>query len=136
MIKRHIVLAEDAEETRKTFGAILRKAGYEVSEAKDGGEALREIIAVQKSGSKVDLLLTDLWMDGLDGLQLLDQLAKLHTYIPTLVMTGHSDKDVVIELMRRGCLDYIEKPFGATELLQHIASIFKRVQDQNQPPPE
>jgi DNA-binding NtrC family response regulator len=129
--KTHILLVEDAEETRKTFGAILRKAGYDVTEAQDGGVALREIIALQKTPRKVDLLLTDLWMENLDGLQLLDQLDKMRMRVPTLVMTGNSDKEVVVELMRRGCLDYIEKPFGATELLQHLAAILKKL-DQDQ----
>jgi DNA-binding NtrC family response regulator len=128
MAKKHILLVEDAEETRKTFAAILRKAGYEITEARDGGEALREILAVQKTPRKVDLLLTDLWMDNLDGLQLLDQLEKMRIRVPTLVMTGNSDKEVVVELMRRGCLDYIEKPFGATELLQHLAGIIKKLE--------
>ena len=48
MTKKHILLAEDAEETRKTFATILRKAGYDVTEAKDGSDALRGIIALTK----------------------------------------------------------------------------------------
>jgi DNA-binding NtrC family response regulator len=132
MTKKHILLAEDAEATRKTFAAILLKAGYDVTEARDGAEALREIIAAQKTSHKVDILLTDLWMDNLDGLQLLDQLDKMRLRLPTIAMTGDSDKEVVVELMRKGCLDYIEKPFGATELLQHLASIVKKL-DQDYP---
>jgi len=71
-------------------------------------------------------------MDNLDGLQLLDQLDKMRLRLPTIAMTGDSDKEVVVELMRKGCLDYIEKPFGATELLQHLASIVKKL-DQDYP---
>lgn len=130
--KYHILLVEDAEETRKTFAAILRRAGYDITEARDGGEALREIIALQKTPRKVDILLTDLWMENLDGLQLLDQLDKMRMHVPTLVMTGNSDKDVVIELMRKGCLDYIEKPFGGTELLQHLAALIKKLEQEQQ----
>jgi len=128
MTKKHILLAEDAEETRKTFATILRKAGYDVTEAKDGSDALREIISAHKTPHKVDLLLTDLWMDNLDGLQLLDQLDKMRMRLPTVAMTGSSDKEVVVELMRRGCQDYIEKPFSATELLQHLANIVKKLE--------
>ena len=71
-------------------------------------------------------------MDNLDGLQLLDQLDKMRMRVPTVAMTGSSDKEVVVELMRRGCQDYIEKPFSATELLQHLAGIVKKL-EQNPP---
>ncbi len=125
MKKTHILLAEDAEQTRATFAAILRKAGYEVTEAADGREALAQMIATQKTSNKVDLLITDIRMEGLDGLQLIDQLAKLQIQVPTLAITGYGDKDVIIELLRKGCSEYIEKPFEAMELLKSVANILR-----------
>lgn len=128
---KHIILAEDTEQTRTTFATVLRKAGYEVTEAKDGQEALRHILARRKDNKPVDLLITDIWMDGLNGLQLTDQLAKLGLNLPILAITGYGDKELVIELMRRGCQDYVEKPFEAVELLECVAKLFKKIE---QPP--
>jgi sigma-B regulation protein RsbU (phosphoserine phosphatase) len=125
---KHIVLAEDAAETRNTFVTILRKAGYEVTPACDGREALATIMEMQQQNQSVDLLITDIKMAGLDGLQLTEQLAKMSIRIPTLAMTGYGNKEIVIELMRRGVMEYIEKPFEAVEMLECVAKIFKRVE--------
>jgi DNA-binding NtrC family response regulator len=127
MANKRILLAEDTEQTRITFGAILRKAGYDVVAVADGREALSKILTLEKETNQADLLITDIRMAGLDGLQLADQLDKLRIRIPILAMTGYGDKDLVVELMRRGCLEYIEKPFEAIELLECVARIFKKV---------
>ena len=127
MANKRILLAEDTEQTRITFGTILRKAGYDVVALADGREALSKILTLEKENNQADLLITDIRMAGLDGLQLADQLDKLRIRIPILAMTGYGDKDLVVELMRRGCLEYIEKPFEAIELLECVARIFKKV---------
>ncbi len=133
MSGKRILLAEDTEQTRVTFGAILKKAGYEVIAVADGREALSKILTFEKENNQVDLLITDIRMSGLDGLQLADQLDKLRIRIPILAMTGYGDKELVVELMRLGCLEYIEKPFEAVELLECVARIYKKI-GQRAPP--
>jgi DNA-binding NtrC family response regulator len=131
--KKHILLAEDAEQTRLTFSIVLKKAGYEVTAVEDGVAALSEIMKKKDGPDKVNLLITDVWMDRLNGLELMDQLTKLELRIPMLAMTGFGDKDLVLELMRRGCTEYIEKPFEGVELLKCVAKLFEKAEhDQKQ----
>ena len=126
-MKKHILLAEDAEPTRVAYVAILERAGYEVTAVEDGRKALSAMMLAQKGPKKVDLLITDIKMDGLDGLQLVDQLKKLQIHVPVMAITGYGDKTLVIELMRRGCNDYIEKPFESVELLKAVANLLRNV---------
>ena len=122
----HIVMAEDADGTRLTFAAVLRKAGYKVSLARNGKEALELIRKGMGTADVVNLLVTDIWMEELDGLQLMDALAAQAIKLPVLAMTGYGDKDLMLQLMKKGCADYIEKPFGSAELLNHVKEILSR----------
>lgn len=126
--KKHIMLAEDQETTRTTFTSVLQRAGYEVTPVPDGRIALSKILALEKEGRQIDLLITDIRMEGLDGLQLTDQLEKLRIRVPVLAITGYGDKDLVVELMRHGCSDYLEKPFEAMELLEKVAKVFRKIE--------
>lgn len=128
MAEKHIVLVDDEAETRRTFAIALRAAGYMVTEAENGRIALKQIAAVQNEEQTIDLLVTDIWMEELDGLQLIDQINKLGLHIPVLAITGYGDKETVIELMQRGCSDYLEKPFESTEFLAHVAKILEKTE--------
>jgi sigma-B regulation protein RsbU (phosphoserine phosphatase) len=124
-MSKHILLAEDEEQTRTTFAMILRKASYTVTTAVDGSDALSQLMVLQKGDTPVDLLITDIKMQGLSGVQLIEQLAKLDIKVPILAITGYGDKELVIELMRLGCKEYVEKPFEAVELLERVAGLFR-----------
>ena len=63
-------------------------------------------------------------MDGLDGMQLVDQLARLQIDIPIVAMTGYGTRDTFKELLQLGCKACIEKPFEAADLLQQITLAF------------
>jgi len=122
----HILLAEDTEQTRLTFSMVLQSAGYEVTAVEDGRKALDQILALKDTPNKIDLLITDIRMSGLDGLSLLHELTRRKAQVPTLAITGFSDKDVLVELMRNGCQEYIEKPFEACELLEAVEKIIRK----------
>lgn len=122
----HILMAEDADGTRLTFAAVLRKAGYRVSLARNGREALELIQKSIDTNDAVNLLVTDIWMEELDGLQLMDELMRKGVKLRVLAMTGYGDKDLMLQLMKKGCSDYIEKPFGSAELLDHVKEILSR----------
>jgi len=122
----HILLAEDTEQTRLTFSMVLQSAGYEVTAVEDGRKALDQILALKDTPNKIDMLITDIRMSGLDGLSLLHELTRRKAQVPTLAITGFSDKDVLVELMRNGCQEYIEKPFEACELLEAVEKIIRK----------
>jgi len=128
MDPKHILLAEDEQYVRVSLSAILKKAGYEVTTVEDGREALEKIIAAIDSSRPVDLLLTDIRMPGISGVELIDELERLNIVIPILVITGYGDKELIIHLMRKGCADYIDKPFDPEELLERLPPIFEKTE--------
>jgi len=112
-----ILLAEDEEGVLKMTTGILRKMGYHVLPARDGHEALR--LSAHFNGH-IDLLLTDVMMPGMTGLELAQSMARLRPSTQTLFMSGYSE-----EMMRqyhvKGSLDpLLRKPFASHELLSAV----------------
>ncbi len=124
--RKHIFLVEDELHLRQTLILILRNAGYRVTSAEDGNEAWSQLLNLKKKSEKVDLLVTDIQMPGLSGIQLIDELEKLNIKLPSLVITGYGDKETVIELMRRGCSEYIDKPFEPSEFLKRVSIVLEK----------
>ncbi len=126
MSGKHILVAEDEEYVRLSLSIILRKSGYRVTVAENGRKALEKVIKLRKTAQPLDLLITDIQMPSLSGLELIDELEKQGITLPVLAITGYGDKTLVVELMRRGCVDYIDKPFEPQELLDRLDRIFKK----------
>lgn len=124
-MKKHIFLLDDDDEILNTFAMILRKAGYEVTPENNGEEALSRLLTLQESSSPIDLLITDVHMEGFNDLEWIDQLLKLPVKVPILAISGTSDIQMAIQLTKSGITDYIEKPCTADELLQYVAKILK-----------
>ncbi len=85
----------------------LREAGFTPLTASVGQEALA--ILEQQA---VDLLISDLMMPGMDGLELIEQVHTRHPGLPIIVLTGHGSVESAVEAMRRGAYDYLEKPYN------------------------
>ncbi len=124
MSGKHILLAEDEEQVRYSLTAILKKAGYNVTAAGNGREALEKITQLKADSDLPDLLLTDIKMPEMSGIELMDALEKQGIPVPVFAITGYGDKETVVELLRRGCRDYIDKPFDPKELLGRLPRIF------------
>ncbi|MDX2030449.1 MAG: sigma-54 dependent transcriptional regulator [Blastocatellia bacterium] len=89
---------------------------YDVKTASSGQEALRSF-----RNENFDLVLTDLKMAGMDGIQLLSELSQLDSSTPVILMTAHGSVDTVKEALRGGAVDYLEKPLDRDKLLEVIA---------------
>ncbi len=118
--RAHILVADDEVHTRRTLSLLLEEAGYKVSVASDGGAALNQIHRCRAEGGKIDLLLLDVQMPVMTGTELLDALNGLEEPLPVLVITGHGDRKTLVELIRAGCTDYLDKPFGPEELMEGV----------------
>lgn len=127
MSGKHILVAEDEEHVRYSLTAILKKAGYNVTAAEDGHEALKKITELKAHSDMPDLLLTDIKMPGMSGIELIDALEKQGIMLPVFAITGYGDKETVVELLRRGCCDYIDKPFDPKDLLNRLLPVFDRL---------
>jgi DNA-binding NtrC family response regulator len=95
---------------------------YDVSIASSGQEALRRF-----RGERFDLVLTDLKMSGMDGIQLLNELSQVESATPVILMTAHGSIDSVKEALRGGAFDYLEKPLDRNKLLSVIRDAVSRM---------
>ena len=123
--RKHILLADDEPGFRFSAGLALRIAGYRVTEAEDGMDALDGLIRLKEEGTPVDLLVTDLRMPNLSGTELVDALRRHGVPVPVFVVSGCGDPEALRELSAAGCVEYMEKPFQPPELVERIRSILE-----------
>lgn len=106
-----ILVVDDEENVRITTAAILEQEGYTVDTASDGHEALSKV----RQGD-IDLVLTDLRMEGLDGSALLQELCSSYPNVVTVVLTGYASIESSIDALRCGVYDYLVKPCVVDDL--------------------
>jgi FixJ family two-component response regulator len=121
--QRHIILAEDETHARTTLALIFKKAGYKVTAVEDGQKTFALLQDAHHKDEVPDLLLTDFQMPGLNGIELSDELKKDNIVLPILVITGFGNKEMVFQRKRKGCNDFIEKPFEQTAVLYSVNEI-------------
>ena len=113
--KAHILVVDDEPNVRKVLGALLEQAGYVATLAKDGNEALALVRARDP-----DVLISDLKMPGMDGLELLRALQKEFPEIPVVLLTAHGTIEAAVEAMKHGAFDFLTKPFEKDRVLEVI----------------
>ncbi|HEX4693753.1 sigma-54 dependent transcriptional regulator [Sphingomonas sp.] len=113
-----ILVVDDEQDIRELVAGVLQDEGYETRAAGDSDAALDAIATRRPS-----LVLLDVWLQGsrLDGLDLLDEIKRRDPSIPVLVISGHGNIDTAVAAIRRGAVDFIEKPFNADRLLLMVA---------------
>src|SRR5262245_23123282 len=109
--KRTVLIADDEANMRKVLAAMLRREGYEVITVSDGSEAL-DIMR----RTRVDVLLTDLRMPKVDGMELLKRVLEEFEGVPVVMLTAHGTVDTAVGAMKLGAFDYLSKPFDNDEL--------------------
>lgn len=113
----NILLIEDDRSTASALEKVLRADGYSVNVSMRGDEGL-----TQARNQPFDLVITDLRLPGLTGLDLIAQLHAAKPKLPIIMMTAHGTTETAIEAMKLGACDYLVKPFEADELLALTAS--------------
>jgi two-component system, cell cycle response regulator len=111
-----ILIVDDDELVRMTLSVLVGSFGYHCLVSGDGVEAL----AVLKS-TKVDLVLTDIVMPGMDGLELLGRIHQQHPDTDVIVSTGYHEKASYAEVIKAGAIDFIKKPIDQAELEAKLA---------------
>jgi two-component system NtrC family response regulator len=110
-----ILIVDDEKNYLLVLSAVLEEEGYEVLTALSGPEALE----TQKS-SDVDLVLTDMKMPGMDGIELLERIKVYDPDLPVIMMTAHGTVDKAVEAMQKGAYSYILKPFENERLILYV----------------
>jgi CheY-like chemotaxis protein/anti-sigma regulatory factor (Ser/Thr protein kinase) len=119
-----ILVVDDSSVDRHLAGAIVQKLeGYRAAFAANGREAL-DAVARQAP----DLVLTDLLMPEMDGLQLVEALRKDYPTVPVVLMTGHGSEDIAIQALRRGAASYVPKKSLARDLPETLEQVLSAAQ--------
>ena len=114
-----ILIVDDEQNMRVALFEALSRNGHEVAVAENGQMAL-EMIARQPP----ELVITDIKMPGMDGLELLRQVKALRPELPVVIMTGFATVDTAVEAMKQGAFDYLLKPFPVEVIEETVARVF------------
>lgn len=108
----NILIIDDEKAIRKTLTEILSYEGYKIDEAGDGEEGLKKF-----SEKAYDLVLCDIKMPKLDGIEFLEKAKTVNPDIPVIMISGHGNIDTAVEAVKKGAFDYISKPPDLNRLL-------------------
>lgn len=121
--KGHVLLAEDDRELRDLLGWALRAWGYRVSEVQDGAELLDRLTTARAAGDDVDIVITDVRMPKVGGLEALGWLQEFGSALPAVVITGFGDRNLHAEAKRLGAWAVLDKPFDLEALGAVVAAL-------------
>jgi putative nucleotidyltransferase with HDIG domain len=113
MPDQHILVVDDETAVRDTVCSILTQAGYECLPVSSGRDAL----SILRSNEDISIVLSDLIMEGMDGLTMLSRMKQEHPEIPVVMVTAVHDISVALAAIRNGAYDYLLKPFEKEQLL-------------------
>jgi DNA-binding NtrC family response regulator len=116
-----ILIIDDEVHLRRNLQILLSRAGYTVVTAMDGAEGLQCL-----QHTRFDVVLTDLVMDGKDGLEMLECLVACDSRTPVIVTTGYASAALADEAFCRGARDYITKPFQLEVIKSAIARALEK----------
>lgn len=108
----NILIIDDEKSIRKTLTEILSYEGYKIDEAGDGEEGL-----IKFSEKIYDVVLCDIKMPKLDGIEFLDKAKAINPDVPVIMISGHGNLDTAVEAVKKGAFDYISKPPDLNRLL-------------------
>jgi DNA-binding NtrC family response regulator len=117
-----ILIVDDEQRQREIYHDILEGEGYEAATAPSGEAALKLL-----AGRRFDLVITDLNLTGMTGVQLLSEILSADPTVAVVLITGYPSIQSAIEATKRGVYQYLEKPVDRDRLLEVVESVFKRL---------
>ncbi|MGD0281167.1 MAG: sigma-54 dependent transcriptional regulator [Dissulfurispiraceae bacterium] len=123
MTKEVIMIVDDEEGIRESLSGIFEDEGYEVMVAASGEEAL-DIIREHMP----DILLLDVWLPGMDGLETMSRIKEIDNNLPVIVISGHGNIELAVKAIRLGAYDFLEKPLS----LEKVLIVTKRALEKKQ----
>jgi two-component system, NtrC family, nitrogen regulation response regulator NtrX len=128
MAKSRILVIDDESAIRDSLKMTLEYEGYEFLGAATGQEGLA---LIEREGP--DLVLLDVKMPGMDGLEVLDRIRAMNEALPVVVVSGHGTISTAVEATKKGAFDFIEKPFASDRVLVSLRNALdqRRLRDEN-----
>jgi DNA-binding NtrC family response regulator len=109
-MKQKILIVEDEDKLRRVIQLQLAQAGFDVEQARTAEEALPLL-------DRADLILTDLRLPGMSGLEMLGLIQRQNAHAPVVMMTAHGSIETAVEAMKSGAVDFLLKPFSLDHLM-------------------
>ncbi|MGB3296288.1 MAG: response regulator [Phormidesmis sp.] len=113
-----ILVADDEKSIRLTVSQALASQGYEVATAVDGSTAIDQL-----KETPADLLLLDIQMPGMDGIEVLQKAMAQQPSLKVIMISAHGSLDNAVEAMKLGAVDYLQKPFTPSELRELVGRV-------------
>lgn len=137
MSKGSILIVDDERSILDSLEGILADEGYRVMKAENGAQAMNLI-----KGANPDLVLLDIWMPGMDGIETLQAIHEFRKDVEVIVMSGHGNIESAVKATKLGAFDYIEKPLSLDSVIQTVNEAIsqQRLQKEEkvrrEPPPQ
>jgi DNA-binding NtrC family response regulator len=116
-----ILIIDDERSIRKTLTEILTYEGYKIEEASDGEEGLKKF-----KEKNYDLVLCDIKMPKLDGIEFLERAKEINADVPVIIISGHGNIETAVDAVKKGAFDYISKPPDLNRLLITLRNAMER----------
>jgi two-component system, LuxR family, response regulator FixJ len=121
-----VFLVDDNDAFRQSTQWLLSSYGLRVEEFRDGTSFLTRYAAAAPGARERECLLLDVRMPGMTGIQVQDELLARQSDVPIIFITAHGDVPLAVQAMRRGAVDFLEKPFSDQALIDAIGSALAR----------
>ena len=125
---KQVLVVDDEERIRQSLNGVLRDEGYEVQEAQDGVQALKQI-----ESDPPDVVLLDIWMPGMDGMETLERIKTQTPSLPVIMISGHANIELAVKATKLGAYDFIEKPLSLEKVLLTVnhALLYAKLEQEN-----
>ncbi len=117
-----ILIVDDEEGMRKSLAILFKKEGYQVYQAESGEAAIGQI-----AEKNIDLIISDMRMDGMSGTDLLEHVNRKGLRVPVIIMTAYGTIDSAVSAMKMGAYDYVTKPFEYEEIVHRARKAINMV---------
>jgi putative two-component system response regulator len=117
---QNILVVDDDQYVLESISALLRECGYSVISCNSGERAIKQFLE-----NKIELVLSDIRMPGVSGIELLDRIRSIDSRMPVILMTGYAELNVAIDAIKRGAFDFVTKPYNPNYIIHTIEKAVK-----------
>ena len=115
-----ILIVDDDEILRQSLSVVLQNRGYQCFQANDGASAFEFL-----SKQEMDVVISDIAMPGMDGIELMERVAEINPRIPFIIITAYASMETAIMALRKGAFDYLIKPLNFEDVYLKVAKLLK-----------
>jgi two-component system nitrogen regulation response regulator NtrX len=128
MSREEILIVDDEKNIRSSLEGILKDEGYRVRGVPTGEDLLKQV-----AQGVPDLVILDVWLPGMDGLQALEEVKRVHPELPVIMISGHSTVETAVKATRLGAYDFIEKPLSLEKTILAVRNALEhqRLEQEN-----